>query len=170
MLNLHRLTVKVAILLLSGTVLLSGCKKKEEFNEIYELDAFNALPGSNGKIKVKTDEQWISVLYANLFQRAISTKLLNEMINSIYSVGDKEVAHEKIIAKFMVTPGLKIPSNAEMRQDIDGFLNDTYKRFFVRNISAAEKAWFKDYIEKTPEVTVEFIFTAFALSNEYQFY
>lgn len=168
--NLNRLTVKLLVLLIAGSFAISGCKKKEEFEQVYELDGFNALPPSAGKIKFKTDEQYISILYSNLFQKAISSKQLGEMVDAIYSVGDKDIAHEMIVAKFMKDPTIKLPTNAEMRADLDKFLEEAYKRFFVRNISEAERAWFKNYITSTPEVTVEFVYTAFALSNEYQFY
>lgn len=168
--SLNQPIAKAVVLLLAATMLISGCKKKEEFTQVYELDAFNALPPNAGKLKTKTDEQYISILHANLFQVAISSKRLSEMTDAIYSVGDKEIAHELIVAKFMIDPGVKLPTNAEMRGDIDQFLEDTYKRFLVRNISEAERQWFKNYITSTPEVTVEFVYTAFALSDEYQYY
>ncbi|HEX4888258.1 MAG TPA: hypothetical protein VFV37_09465 [Luteibaculaceae bacterium] len=162
----------IARILIAAALISSvgACKEKEEFNSVYELDPFNAVPSSYGKNKEKTDEQYISILYSNLFQTAISSKKLSEMVDAIYSVGDKEVAHELIVAKFMAEPNLKLPSNAEMRNNTDQFLEEAYKRFFVRNISEAEREWFKNFIKNNPEVTVEFVYTAFALSNEYQFY
>lgn len=170
MLSLNRLTVRILALVLASALVLPSCKKKEEFSEIYEVDAFNAVPNSSGKIKIKTDEQYISVLYANLFQKAISTKLLNDMIDAIYSVGDKEIAHEMILKKFMADPEIKIPTKNEMKADPEKFIKDAYKRFFVRDISEAEKKWFLDYFNNYPQVTPEWVYTSFALSNEYQFY
>ena len=57
-----------------------------------------------------------------------------------------------------------------MRADVDGFLKETYKRFFVRDISEAERTWFKNYIQDNPNVTPELVYFAFTLSNEYLFY
>ncbi len=168
--NLRRHTAKLFILLLVASFAASGCKKKEEFTDIYELDGLSAVPNSTGKIKLKTDEQYVSILYANLYQKGITTRLLSETTDAIYSVGDKQIAHESIVAKFMADPLIKIPTNQAMRADLDKFLEETYKRFFVRNISEAERAWFKNYITVTPEVTVEFVYTAFAISTEYQYY
>ncbi len=168
--SLNQLTVKLGLVLLATVLVLGGCKEKEEFDKIYELDSFNALPPSAGKLKLKTDEQYISILYANLFQVGISSKRLNEMVDAIYSVGDKDIAHELIVAKFMIDPGVRMPTNAEMRADLDKFLEETYKRFLVRNISEAERQWFKNYINANPEVTVEFVYSSFALCDEYQYY
>jgi len=53
---------------------------------------------------------------------------------------------------------------------LDGFLEDTYKRFFIRNITEAERKFFIDFFETHPNVSIEMIYTAFSLSNEYQFY
>ena len=57
-----------------------------------------------------------------------------------------------------------------MRSDLDTFLEETYKRFYVRDISQAEREFFLKFFESHPDVSVEMVYTAFALSNEYQFY
>ena len=45
--------------------------------------------------------QYISILYANLFQTALSSNELVEITNCIESIGDKEVAHEIVLSNFM---------------------------------------------------------------------
>jgi len=163
-------TANFLLICFLGLVLVSGCKKKEDFEEIYELDEFNALPPNSDKIKEKTNEQYVSILYSNLFQEAISTAQLNEILKAMYSVGDQQLAREMVVNTFMKNPKLKLPDNAYMRDNVSKFLDETYKRFMIRNVSEAERKWFELYIQNHPEVTVEEIFMAFALSNEYLVY
>ena len=66
--------------------------------------------------------------------------------------------------------GVIMPSDSLMRADMDTFLEETYNRFFIRNITEAEREFFKNFLEANPDVSVEMVYTAFSLSNEYQFY
>jgi hypothetical protein len=54
--------------------------------------------------------------------------------------------------------------------DIDAFIISTFKRFYLRYPSEGEKAFFKQYITNNKAVTVEMVYTAFACSEEYQYY
>lgn len=170
--SLNRLTGRLTciVLLIAAVFFGSGCKKETTYDDVYELESFRVLPPNAGKLKLKTDEQYVTILYANFFQEAISAGRLAEITDAIYSVGDKQLAREMVVSNFMNDPGIKLPTDAFMRQNTDKFLEEAYKRFYVRNISESERAWFKNYISSNPDVTVEFIYAAFALSNEYQFY
>lgn len=163
---------KILVVLLAFTLAFS-CKK-ETSNTVYELEDVNALPSSAGKIKQKSEEQYVAVLYANFFQEAISVSRLKQTTDAIYSVGDKQLAYELVVSSFMNDLSIKIPNDSILNfgndEEIDTFLNETYKRFYVRPISEAEKTWFRNYLKNNPDVTVELIYAAFALSNEYQFY
>jgi len=104
---------------------LSSCAK-EEYR--YGLKSTDILQPSANKDKLKTPEQFVAVLYVNLFQKAISTKELVELERLIRSVGDKRLVYELIISSFLNDPEVIIPYNSEMRADLDGF--------FKRNIRA----------------------------------
>ena len=86
------------------------------------------------------------------------------------SICDKEVANDIVLSNFMNDTGVIMPSDSLMRSDVNTFLEETYKRFFIRNITEAEREYFKNFLETHPDVSVEMIYTAFSLSNEYQFY
>ena len=75
-----------------------------------------------------------------------------------------------IISNFMNKPGVMIPTDAEMRANVNDFVIATYNRFLVRNPTEAEKVWFNNMIEADPNVTPELIYFSFALSEEYLFY
>ena len=144
-----------------------SCKNKDK---IYELNTITAHPANTGKDKLKSNEQYISILYANLFQKALSANKLVEISECIQSIGDKETAKEIVIANFLNDPDIIIPSKQDMTDDPDGFLDETYHRFFVRNITEAEKTYFKNIIMANDSLTPEMLYYSFALSDEYQYY
>ena len=115
-----------------------SCKK----DDIYELNEIHANSYNANKNKLKTTNQYISVLYANLFQEALSANELFEISRCIQSIGDKEVAHEIVFSNFMNKNGVIIPSDSVMRDNLDVFIEETYKRFFVRDITEAEREFF----------------------------
>ena len=119
---------------------------------------------------LKTDEQYISILYANFFQTALSPSDLVQITNLIASIGDKETAYEVIISNWMNSPDINIPTDADMRNDLDGFIEDTYNRFYVRQPTQAEKEFFRNFITSDPNITPELVYLSFALSNEYLYY
>ena len=65
-----------------------------------------------------------------------------EITRCIESIGDKQVAHEIVLSNFMNSDDVIIPSDSLMRADLDVFLEETYKRFFVREITEAEREFF----------------------------
>ena len=159
---------KLTSLLICFSLVFSACKKEEEI--IYDVNQVNTNSYNSGKDKLKSISQYISILYANLFQKALSANELVEISNCIMSIGDKEVANEIILSNFMNKTGVIMPSDSVMRADLDAFLEETYSRFFIRNITEAEREFFKNFLATNPDVSVEMVYTAFSLSNEYQFY
>ena len=160
--NNRQPTTLVLLLLL----VLASCTKEP----IYDLNDVELLPASANKDQPKTNEQYVAILHANLFQNGLSANEIYGIGQCIESIGDKELAREVIISNFMNKPGVIIPSDAQMRADIDAFTVETYRRFLVRDPSEAEKTWFRNYIEADPNVTPEIVYFSFAMSEEYLFY
>ncbi|HAW51863.1 MAG TPA: hypothetical protein DCX54_05970 [Flavobacteriales bacterium] len=148
-----------------------SCKREEEKGDPqYLVNPVTSLPPNAGKLKLKTNQQYVAILHANLFQVALSANQIFEISQCIESVGDKEIAREVIISNFMNEPGVIMPSAAEMRADIRTFIIDTYQRFLVRNPTEAEIEYFKNYISANPNVTPELVYFSFSLANEYLYY
>ena len=157
--------------LVLGSVLLLilvGCKKEPEPKFI--LNEVELYPNNAGKDKLKTNEQYVAILHANLFQTAMSANDIFEINNCIESIGDKELAREVIISNFMNKDGVQIPTVEEMNEDINNFITETYVRFFIRYPSEAEKTYTRNFIQANPYMTPELVYFSFALSNEYMFY
>jgi hypothetical protein len=155
------------ILYLSMLLLLFSCK---ENTYIYELNDLEIQPNNAGKTKEKSQEQFINVAHANLYQTALAPNQLVAISDVITSIGDKQVAIETVIAKMMSDPNVQLPSNSEMRADLPYFVEETYKRFFVRIPTEAEKTFFINFIQSNPQLEPEHVYFAFATSNEYYHY
>ena len=154
--------------LFSLLMLLYACKKEKQVSfgvtnqKLYEDKA--------KKTKRKSDAEYISILYTNLYQSPISPSQLYKTQNIIFSIGDRSVAVETVLSNYFNTSGLKIPPNTEMRKNVDSFITNSYKRFFLRFPSEGEKTFFRNYINSHSTVSVELVYTAFAASDEYQYY
>tara|TARA_B100000683_G_scaffold170534_1_gene164295 strand:+ start:3844 stop:4368 length:525 start_codon:yes stop_codon:yes gene_type:complete len=159
--------LKTILIYLLFLALPFSCKKQDDS---YIVNTELILPANAFKTKQKTDQQYVAILHANLFQQALSANELYDVAQCVESIGDKEVAREVIISNFMNKSGVIMPSDSMMRADIDGFIYETYKRFLVREPTEAETTYFKNYINSDPNVTPELVYFAFALSNEYLFY
>ena len=169
--------IYVAGLLLVGMMGFGSCKKETKVienvvydNVIYDLDTLNLYTSNVDKTKQKSSAQYISILYADLFNRTISTKVLNDLDELKLSLGDKTLANELLLNSFVNETNVAVPAGTEMRDDVDAFIDETYIRFYLRKPTEYERHYLKELIMNDPGMTPELIYTAFAVSEEYQFY
>jgi len=156
-----------ALYIIVMCLLMSSCT--EDVYEVYEVNTIDVLPVNAEKDKPKTDAQYISILYTNLYQVPIGPSIMLEAQNALSSIGDKQIAYDILVSKYMTTQ-LDIPTEEEMRSDPESFIRDTYKRFLVRQPTEAELAWMIFFIESHPDLTPRMAYMAFATSNEHFHY
>ncbi|MBU6324708.1 MAG: hypothetical protein KJS92_04400 [Bacteroidetes bacterium] len=149
-------------------LLAAACTKKERIS--YGLLDQELYEDKTLKTKNKNESEYISILYTNLYQKPISPNELYKTQNVVYSIGDRTLAYEMLLSNYFNQGTVQIPSNNNMRGRLDSFVLDTYKRFYLRYPSEAEKTWFRNYIQANPDASVEMVYTAFAASDEYSFY
>lgn len=159
---------KLALLATATAAALASCKKDRE--GLYELNDVTLVDSAADKTRLKTNEQFISILFTNLFQTGISTDIVFELNQCFLSIGDQELAREVLISNLFNSSSIQLPSYELMMADLNGFVEETYKRFFVRYPSEGEKTWVKNFISGNPYMTPELVYFSFALSNEYQYY
>lgn len=152
------------------TVLMLFASCQEEYYYVYGIEDVNIKPVNSEKDKPKTHTQYISILYANMFQKAIGPNQMLQALNAIESIGDKQVAYDMLVSKYMNDPDVKIPSEESMRNNPEQFVRDTYTRFLVRQPTEAELQWMINYIESRPSLTPELVYFSFATSNEHAHY
>ena len=161
-----RTSIKLLFMLLLF-VLISSCE--EDVYEVYEVNSLDVLPVNADKDKAKSDAQYVSILYTNYFQTPIGPNKLLEALNAIRSIGDKQIAYDMIVSKYL-NQSPEMPSKAEMDADPEAFIRDTYFRFLTRQPTEAELAWMLNYVKNEPGLTPELVYLSFSTSNEYYYY
>lgn len=146
----------------------ASCKKDQE--GLFELNNVPLYSSAAEKDKQKSNEQYISILHTNLFQEAINSSDVFELDEAFRSIGDQDIAREVLISNFFNEAGVQLPTATAMNADLDAFVEETYKRFFVRTPNEAEKTWVKNFLTTNSQLTPEHVYFAFAIANEYQFY
>ncbi|MEL6636281.1 MAG: hypothetical protein AAFR05_06005, partial [Bacteroidota bacterium] len=107
------------LLLIGLSLTVFSCREK---SYVYEVNEVTVSPNNAEKDKDKTTNQFVSILYSNLYQQALSPDQQVDLSDLIASIGDKQLAYETIIAKFLTDPDIVLPSPAEMRADPTQFV------------------------------------------------
>ncbi len=153
-----------------GLFILFLCSACQEEYFVYGIEDLEITPVNSEKDKAKTHAQYISILYANMFQKAIGPNQMLQALKAIESIGDKQVAYDILVSKYMNDPNVKIPTTESMRSSPETFVRETYVRFLVRQPTEAELQWMINYIESRPSLTPELVYFSFATSNEHFHY
>ena len=151
-------------------LILFTCLACTENTVIYELDPITVAGDSDTKQKEKSAGQFFNVAHANLNQTALSPNDLVQKTEVYESIGDKQVAFETLIARMLADPDIALPTTQEMRVDLPAFIEATYRRFYVREASEAEKTWWVNYLTSRPNLTPLEVYYAFATADEYFYY
>ena len=164
------LTIRGTFVALAGSILLliGGCTSEPDVT--YGLQPLELSASNAEKDRVKSIDQWITILYADLFGEALGSAELFEVKQAFFSVGDQNIARATLVSNFMQDANVQLPDAGVMVQDPDGFIDDTYVRFLVRYPTEAERTWMRNYLASNPTMTPELVYTAFALSEEYLHY
>ena len=153
---------------LSLLLWISSCQKDDPV--VYEVNPQDILSPTEGKIKEKSPEQFVAVLHANLFGTPISVSDQVEVERLLRSTGDKRLTWELLVSSYMNDPNVQLPDNMIIQNDMDGFIVETYNRFYFRPPSQIELEWWRNYLTNNPDVSTELVYLAFATSDEYFFY
>lgn len=158
-------------LVLSAALILavvSGCQKEQ--NIIYDVNDVNVQQPNANKDYVKSLSEFISIAYTDLFGQNISQAQLQTLAVPYAGFGDLKLIEELIIKNFLNEPTVIIPTDAQMRSNIDQFLLDTYQKFLNRYPNEFELWHMKNVIEENEDITPELVYFAIMTSNEYRYY
>jgi len=152
-----------------GVVLISFACKREVVQQ-YEVNEVNLYTSASEKKNLKTDEQFISILYSDLFETGISNSKLQELNQAYTSMGDKSLVIDILIKSLMADPGAKIPVENDMRANPADFVENVYKKLLVRKPTPQEEWFLTNQIEKEQDLTPMDIYYSILTSDEYRYY
>lgn len=146
----------------------SSCQKEK--NIIYEVNDVDVQDPNANKDYVKSLTEFISIAYTDLFGEAISQTQLQTLAVPYAGFGDLKLIEELIIKNFLNEPSVQIPTDAEMRTNVDQFLLDTYQKFLNRYPNEFELWHMKNLIVENENITPELVYFSIMTSNEYRYY
>lgn len=154
-------------LLFAMTILLS-CQR--EVVEQYQINEVNLYSSASEKKNLKTDEQFISILYTDLFGKSIDSDELKRLNTAYTSMGDKTLVIDIMIRGMLSSADAVIADENTMRARPDEFIEDTYKRFLVRKPTEQEKWFLRNKIENNQELKPIDVYYALLTADEYRYY
>ena len=156
----------ITVLIILSTLI--SCQSDHLY--LYEVNPVEVKKDGVKKQNLKSDLEFLSLAYTDLFGQTLPDALLNRMVGAYASVGDKSLIADIIIRNLLNRPEAQIPDNTDMRADVKGFVIGTYKKFYVREPGEYERWYFENLINSNPDITPEIIYYAFLTSDEYRYY
>lgn len=157
-------STKLFLLLLA--VFFTFCNKEEKY--VYQLEEVVVQQVGAEKENVKKSTEYIAIAYSDIYGKTIPTALLDDLKEAYVSFGDVTVIEDLIVRNFLNDAAANIPSNTEMRSDVEGFVENCFLQFYGREAGAQEKWFFKKKIDENADLTPEIIYYSFLTSNEYK--
>ena len=151
------------------TCLIVSCSKDP--NYLFEVENVEINQASADKNRLKTDIEFVSIAFNDLYGQNISQGELDEIITVYKSFGDKSIVIEMIIRKFISDEDSQIPNiDRSTEQTVKQFVQETYETIFNRTPNAFEKWYLSDYIYKHQEIDAKMVYYSLMTSNEYRYY
>ena len=150
-------------------ILMLACSK--EPNYLFEVENVQITQASADKNRLKTDIEFVSIAYNDLYGRNIPQGELDDIITVYKSFGDKSMVIPMIIKKFISSENSQTMNiNRDSKLTIDNFVQSTYEKIFNRTPNAFEKWYLSDYIQNNKDVSGEMVYYGLMTSNEYRYY
>ncbi|MBL4587447.1 MAG: hypothetical protein JKX84_10390 [Flavobacteriales bacterium] len=146
----------------------AGCKKDSDI--IYEVNDVNVNQPNADKNNVKSLTEFISIAHTDLFGSIISQTQLQTLAVPYSAFGDLKLIEDMIIKNFLNDQSVNIPTDTEMRANVDQFLLDAYGKFYNRLPNEFELWHMKNLISDNSEITPELVYYSLMTSNEYRYY
>lgn len=156
----------VATICLVGILL--SCKKETVY--VYQVDDIDVSQPGVEKPNVKTNTQYISIAYTDVFGSTVSQSLLSDLELAYLSFADKTVIEDLIIRNFLNQSGSSLPSESEMLEDVESFVRLAYNRVYNRQPNEYELYYHSKQINESQVVSPELFYYALLTSNEYRQY
>ncbi|MEL6135606.1 MAG: hypothetical protein AAFR59_19780, partial [Bacteroidota bacterium] len=106
---------------------------------VYEVNEVEVNQTGISKDNLKSDLEFLSLAYADLFGNTITEDQLNAMTIGYNALGDRTLIADIIVRNMLNDPEADVPTSQNMRADIDQFIADTYLKFYVREPGAYER-------------------------------
>ena len=145
-----------------------ACKKENIF--IYDIEDVKVSRSNSTKENLKNEIEFISIAYADVFGTSPNQSSLNALSVIYLSFGDKKLIEDLIIKNMLNNAGAQIPSDTEMRADIEVFIRNAYLKLYNRQPDEFELWKLNELISSDQSLTAKLIYYSMMTSDEYRYY
>ena len=150
-------------------IVLTACK--QDPSTIFEVEDVTVSLNEGEKNRLKTDIEFVSIAYTDIFSTNISQNNLEEIITTYKSLGDKSLVIEMIVRKFISEGGSTIQNiDRSSSTSIESFVTHVYKKLYNRTPDAYELWYLTDVIQKDQDINASLIYYSMMTANEYRYY
>lgn len=150
-------------------LLFISCSKDSPY--IFGVEDVNITQNAVEKTHLKTDLEFISIAYTDLFSSTISQNELKDIIFTYKSFGDKTLVIQMIVKKFLDDQNNTIGSiDRTSTETISDFVEESYMKLFNRKPDAFEKWHFTNFINNNTTITSKIFYYSLMTSDEYRYY
>ena len=150
-------------------IVLTACK--QDPSSIFEVEDVTVSLNEGKKNRLKTDIEFVSIAYTDIFSTNISQNNLEEIITTYKSLGDKSLVIEMIVRKFISEGGSTIQNiDRSSSTSIESFVTHVYKKLYNRTPDAYELWYLTDVIQKDQDFNASLIYYSMMTANEYRYY
>lgn len=160
----HQFLVPIFCLILATV----GCKPDPDI--IYNVNDVEVVRPTGNKGYQKSLTEFISIAFADVFDQNITQEILLALSTPYAGFGDLKYVEDLIIRNFLNNSAAQLPSDIEMRSNVNAFITDTYQRFFNRNPNEFELWHMQNLIEENADITPELVYYSIMTSDEYRYY
>ncbi len=158
---------KIIYIALAGFI--SVACNKVEVNE-YEVNPVTVNSNGVSKSRQKSDLQLISIMFSDVFGRAISQNELQMLANTYNSLGDKQVIINRFTWRFLNDPSADLPANTELVNNPTEVIETLFARYLSRPPGEMEVWYYQNWIADNPDLEVKHLAFVLLTSDEYKFY
>ena len=157
------------IILIFSVCILFSCKKEQQV--IYQLNDVTIENNTANKGHLKSQIEFISIAYSDIFGTVISTNKLADLSRIYNSFGDKKLIEQMVIKNFLNESSTQISQiDRSSIVTINNFVHNTYIKLFNRTPDEYELWFISKMIENDPGLTSELIYFSLMTANEYRYY
>ena len=144
---------------------------KQDPSSIFEVEDVTVSLNEGEKNRLKTDIEFVSIAYTDIFSTNISQNNLEDIITTYKSLGDKSLVIEMIVRKFISEGGGTIQNiDRSSSTSIESFVTHVYKKLYNRTPDAYELWYLTDVIQKDQDINASLIYYSMMTANEYRYY
>jgi hypothetical protein len=151
-------------------LLFSAISCQKDMQKVYEVNRQPVSLTTIDKDNFKQELSLISLAYTDLFSTPIEGWKLSQCIADFAATNDKEAMLDLILRGFLNQSNLPVPTDTQMRNNLETFVKDTYQKFYHRDPSPFEAFKMKQIIETDVALKPIMLYYSFLTSDEYRYF